>query len=65
MEESRLMKYEIDENGYIIKGYEPDAKDIPDGVVDAWEGSGFLNQGTIENKGNGLKVLPRRKLTRF
>ncbi|MEC0312987.1 hypothetical protein ACTOTM_00065 [Bacillus subtilis] len=42
MEESRLMKYEIDENGYIIKGYEPDAKDIPDGVVDAWEGSGFF-----------------------
>ncbi|MFC7805385.1 hypothetical protein ACFRGK_17140 [Bacillus subtilis] len=62
MEESRLMKYEIDENGYIIKGYEPDAKDIPDGVVDAWEGSGFFKPRYDREQGQWVEGATQEEI---
>ncbi|MCY8199786.1 hypothetical protein MOC25_08750 [Bacillus subtilis] len=62
MEESRLMKYEIDENGYIIKGYEPDAKDIPDGVVDAWEGSGFFKPRYNREQGQWVEGATQEEI---
>ncbi|MGV6972711.1 hypothetical protein ACWA17_14910 [Bacillus halotolerans] len=62
MEESRLMKYEIDENGNIIKGYEPDAKDIPDGVVDAWEGSGFFKPRYNREQGQWVEGATQEEI---
>ncbi|WP_181218883.1 hypothetical protein [Bacillus subtilis] len=62
MEESRLMKYEVDENGYIIKGYEPDAKDIPDGVVDAWEGSGFFKPRYNREQGQWVEGATQEEI---